>query len=224
MRYKRAVIDSLCLSGLQVEAVFIHNPNYKIETVKSKAVFNPRAWRDAFRKTLKRCMIEAKIIHTNLGLMLPLISYSRTPLSQTIEFAGLHGYDERSQLLQQTLKELSSQLKYADTSIARVDVAIDYAGNIPKKIIDQIHKSREPLRYGNTTYYKSPNEKNTNSYMDIKIYDKKRQAGLRFPLMRLEFCFKGRYLNELHFKDFIFVKSKMEKSIKKATGLSVKIE
>ncbi len=222
MRYKRAHIDSLCLSGLQVEAVFIHNPNYEIEIVKSKVVFLPKVWRDAFRKTLQRCQIEAKIIHTHLGLMLPLKTYSRTPLSQTVEFAGLHGYNERSQLLQQTLKELSSQLK--PMTISRVDVAIDYSEKIPKKIVDQLLKIREPFVYGNTTYYKTSKEKKTNLYMDVKIYDKKRQAGMKDPLMRLEFCFKGSYFKDVQFKDLIRVKKKMEKSIKKATGLSVIIK
>ena len=222
MRVKRAVVDSLNLSSEQLEAMFIYNENYIIETVKSRGCFEPKRWSETFGKSLTKNIIEARIIHTYLGLTLPLKTFAATPLSQTVEFAGLHGYNKRSQLLVQTLQELKSQLEH--TRVTRMDIAIDYEGNIPHGIIKVLSRTREPFRYGNTTYYKTAKEKKTNQKMDIKIYDKAHKAKLDYSLMRLEFVFKGSYFNKLLLKDIEILYKKMEKSIKKATGLSVKID
>ena len=222
MRYKRAVIDSLNLSDKHLEAMFIYNEDYSIESVKSKGKFEPKKWSETFGKSLKQNIIEAKVIHSYLGLTLPLKTFAVTPLSQTVEFAGLHGYNERSRLLVRTFRELKSQLDH--TRVTRIDIAIDYEGNIPQCIIKALSRTREPFRYGNTTYYKTAKEKKTNRVMDIKIYNKAHKAKLDFPLMRLEFVFKSKYLKSLLFKDLDLAIKKMEKSIKKATGLSVKIE
>lgn len=222
MRYKRAVCDSLNLSDNHIEAMFIYDDKYSIETVKSRSVFYPKVWSKTFGKSLKQNIIEAKIIHTHLGLALPLKTFAVTPLSQTVEFAGLHGYNDRSRLLVITFNDLKSQLQ--QSRVTRIDVAIDYEGEIPRSIVKVLSKHREPFRYGNTTYYKTAKEKKTNQKMDIKIYNKAHQAKLGYPLMRLEFVFKSKYTNGLLLKDINHVIIKMEKSIKKATGLSVKIE
>ena len=221
MRYKRAIIDSLNLSDTHLEAMFIHNEDYSMESVKSKGMFNPKVWSETFGKSLKQNIIEAKIIHTYLGLTLPLKTFAVTPLNQTLEFAGLHGYNERSGLLVQTFRELKSQLQQA--RVTRIDIAIDYEGKIPKSIVKALCRTREPFRYGNTTYYKTAKEKKTNRVMDIKIYNKAHKAKLDYPLMRLEFVFKSKYLTRILLKDIDKAIGKMEKSIKKATGLSVKI-
>ena len=84
MRYKRANIDSLVLSDAHMEAIFIYNEDYIIQTVKSKSVFKPRVWSETFGKKLKQNITEAKIIHTHLGLCLPLKTFASTPLSQTV--------------------------------------------------------------------------------------------------------------------------------------------
>lgn len=222
MRYKRANIDSLNLSSETMEAVFIFHEDYTIETVKSRSIFHPKRWAETFGRALTKNVVEAKIIHTHLGLTLPLKVFSRTHKKQTIEFAGLHGYNERSELLLQTLEALRERLLGA--RVTRMDVAIDFNGNIPKGITKALSKLREPFRRGNTTYWKTKKEKKTNRRMDIKIYDKAHQAGLDYPLMRLEFVFKAEYLKELQLKDIETAYQKMEKSIKKATGLSVKIK
>ncbi len=214
--------DSLNLSSLSMESIFISHQDYTIKTVKSRSVFMPKIWSTTFGKALTRNISEAKIIYTYLGLTLPLKTFSSKPKSQTVEFAGLHGYNERSQLLMQTLRELWSPLQY--TRVTRIDIAIDFKHKIPKSIIKALSKNREPFKYGNTTYYKTAKEKKTNQRMDIKIYDKRHQAKLDFDLMRLEFVFKGSYFTKLLFKDIDTVYKKMEKSIKKTTGLSVKIE
>ena len=222
MRFKRAMIDSLNLSGIHLEAMFIYDDNYNIETVKSKETFKPTVWSQTFGRPLKQNIIEAKIIHSYLGLTLPLKTFAATPLNQTLEFAGLHGYNERSRLLVITLGDLESRLQ--QSRVTRIDVAIDYKGEIPKSLVKSLCRTRKPFRYGNTTYYKTAKEKKTNQKMDIKIYNKAHQAKLDFPLWRLEFVFRGSYFNKLLLKDLDLAIKKMEKSIKKATGLSVKVE
>jgi len=219
-------VDSLNLSSENMEAVFIHHQDYSIEAVKSRSIFKPKVWSATFGKALTKNIIEAKIIHTYLGLTLPLKTFAVTPKSQTLEFAGLHGYNERSRLLVQHLQELESQLQYA--RVTRLDVAIDFKGKIPKRVMDTIREHRPRCFDGkdhefNTTYYKTAKEKKTNQKMDIKIYDKALRAGLDYPLYRLEFVFKSKYLNGVLLKDVETIYKKMEKSIKKATGLSVKI-
>ncbi len=205
-----------------MESIFIYNKNYIIEAVKTKSEFKPKVWSSTFGKALTRNIIEAKIIHTNLGLTLPLKTFAVMPKRQTLEFAGLHGYNERSKLLMQHLQELESQLLYA--KVARIDIAIDFKHKIPKSIIKSLCKSREPFKWKNTTYYKTAKEKSKNSVMDIKIYDKQIQAKLDYPLYRLEFVFKSKYLSGVLFKDIETAYKKMEKSIKRATGLSVKVK
>ncbi len=222
MRRKKAMIDSLNLSGNHIEAIFIHKKEYSIETVKSKSRFDPNRWRTIFGEKLKQNIIEAKIIHSYLGSILPLKTFAVSPLRQTLEFAGLHSYNERSKLLVQTLRELKSQLDY--TRVMRIDVAIDFEGEIPKTIIKALSTIRDPFQWYNTTYWKTKKEKRSNSYMDIKIYDKSLKEDLDYPLKRLEFCFKGDYFKKLILKDLSLAKKKMEKSIKKAICLTVRIE
>jgi len=221
MKCKRAVIDSLNLSAEQMESIFFYHQDYTIEAVKTKSVFEPTVWSATFGRALKRNIIEAKIIHTYLGLKIPLKTFAVTPKSQTVEFAGLHGYNERSKYLLQHLHELKSQLLH--TRVMRLDVAIDFDGSIPKRVITHLKKNREPFKWKNTIYYKTAKEKKTNRVMDIKIYDKALHAKLDKPLHRLEFCFKSEYLKKVLLKDVKSIYPKMEKSIKKATGLNVKI-
>ena len=222
MRYKKAYIDSLNLSDRQIESIFFYCQDYKIEAVKTKSTFMPKVWSKTFGRALKRNIIEAKIIHTHLGLTLPLKTFAVTPQTQTVEFAGLHGYNERSTHLQQHLQALKQAL--AHTRVMRIDIAIDFKQKIPKRVIDHLKKNREPFRYGNTTYYKTAKEKKSNQKIDIKIYNKQIQAKLDYPLYRLEFVFKGSYFTKLAFRELQSVYKKMEKSIYRATGLNVKIE
>lgn len=222
MRNKRANIDSLVLSDAHMEAIFIYSKDYSIQTVKSRSIFEPTIWSETFGKSMKRNIIEGKILHSHLGLCLPLKTFAVTPLIQTVEFAGLHGYNERSQHLVATFKELESQLQY--TRVTRVDVCLDYEGEIPKNVLKALSKHREPFRYGNTTYYKTEKESKTNQRIDIKVYNKSHQANLDGKLMRLEFCFKGAYFaDNLLLNDLDLVLKKIEKTIKRLAGITVKI-
>jgi len=221
MNAVKAVCDSLNLSSLSMESIFIHHANYTIEAVKTKSIFYPTIWSQTFGKSLQKNIIEAKIIHTHLGIKLPLKTFAITPKRQTVEFAGLHGYNERSHLLTLILRELWTQLQY--TRITRLDIAIDFKGKIPQKVLANLNQTRKPFKYKNTVYYKTEKEKSRNQKMDIKVYNKQKQAKLAYSLYRLEFVFKGNYFNKLLLKDIQLIYKRMEKSIKRATGLEVKI-
>ena len=65
----------------------------------------------------------------------------------------------------------------------------------------------------NTIYFKTKNEKKTNSTMDIKAYDKQKEANLSYPLHRLEFCFKGAYFNNMRLTDIDLIQDNTEFSI-----------
>ena len=222
MGFKKVYIDSLNLSDMHMESLFIADENYEIEIVKSKFCFYPEVWSTAFKKSLTRNILEAKIIHSYLGLKLPLKIFGVTKKSQTLELAGLYGYNERSQLLRQTFIELAPRLQ--ESKIKRIDIALDYGGAIPNKVIKAIKKTRKLKEFKNTTYYKTAKEKKTNPMMDIKIYNKDKKDKLGFPLMRLEFVFKGSYFKGITLKEIDKLFPKIEKTIKRITGVSVKIQ
>jgi len=220
MKPRVAKIDSMNFSSKNLEAYFI-NDDYIIEPIKSIGVFNPKVWLEAFNKPLTQNLVEAKIIHTSTGLEIPLKRYSRSPQTQVIEFAGLHGYNEKSKLLSDVLQGLKSQIQ--DEIITRLDVAIDFKGKIPNKVIKKLCKDREPFRFMNTTYYKSKSEKKQNYYMNIKTYNKSLTKNDTQNIHRLEFVFMRDYLKKIQVKDIKKSFKRMAKSIKKFSGLEVQI-
>jgi hypothetical protein len=219
----KGVIDSINFGSESFEYLF-NKEDYIIETVKDLAIFNPKRWSETFGKALTKNIIEAKIIHTSMGLVIPLKRYAVKPQRQIIEFTGLYGYNDKSKLLRQLLQELLEQLK--NSYIVRIDIAIDFKGKVPNKIIKSLCKHREAFNPNgwNTTYYKTKTEKKTNATIDIKKYNKAKKANLSYELDRLEFVFKGQYLNKLQYKDVSKIFKKMKKSIKKFSGISIKID
>jgi len=221
MRYKRAKIDSLNLSSESVEDAYNDKKYHNIITAKSIGSFEPELWKKEFSKPLTRNMVEAKILYTDTGLKIPLKRYAVSPQMQTIEFAGLHGYNDRSKWLTVLLRDKWSQLQ--DTRIMRLDVAIDYK-RFPTKVTKKLLESRELFIHINSKYLKTAKEKKTNSYINIVLYDKGLKEGLDYSLTRLEFSFRGGYFKGLCLKDINEVFKKMEKSIKKIVDIDVKIE
>lgn len=217
----KGVIDSMNFGSFNLESLF-NNDDYIIEDVKTIGVFNPKRWTETFGKPLARNIIEAKIIHTSTGLTIPLKRFASAKDIQVIEFAGLHGYNEKSKLLKSLLIELIPTLQQC--TIKRVDICNDYP-KMPSRIIKKLCLSnREPFKFKNTIYYKTAKEKKSNPTMDIKIYNKQLKEKLQLPMDRLEFAFKGAYfkgitLAELD-KKFL---SKMEKAILKFSGSDCKI-
>jgi len=226
MRFKKVNIDSLNLADEHFISLFISNEDYSIETVKSQSEFKPKVWKDTFNKSLTRNIVRADIIHTYLGLTLPLKTQSRNQKMQVLEFAGLQGYNERSKLLHVHLKELWSQLQH--TRLIRVDIAIDWE-KIPSKVFKALQANREPFKWFNSTYFKTAKEGKKNYYINIIAYDKvekARKAGITFPLdklERLEFSFNGAFFKDMYLKDLPKAIKKMEKAIKKKIGITVKI-
>jgi len=207
-------------SSEHLEAYFI-NDDYIIETVKSIGVFNPDVWLEAFKKPLTRSITEAKILHTSTGLMLPIKRHSRSQIKQTLEFAGLHGYNEKSKLLSELLSDLLEHIQ--DEQVTRLDVAIDFKGKIPNRVIKKLCEDREPLRFWNTTYYKSKSEKKQNNRLNIKTYNKSLTKNETQNIYRLEFSFLSSYLQKIQVKDIEKSFIKMAKTIKRFSGLDIKI-
>lgn len=223
------VIDSVNLRGENLEGFFIHHEHYSIEVVKSKDKFNHEVWSGTFNKSLTRNIVRACIIHTHLGLSLPLKTQSRNK-KPVVEFAGLHGYNERSKLLKTHFEELENQLQH--TEVTRIDVAFDYP-TIPNKVFKALKANREPFTWKNSTYYKTGKEGKKNYHINIVAYDKALKENLPEPKERLEVSFGSRffkYKNEdgeiktYCLKDLPIVMKKMEKAIKRMTGVTAKIE
>lgn len=214
-------MDSLSLRSDDFSQLFT-SEDYIIEVVKSIGIFEPKLWSDTFKKSLTKSIIEAKILHTSTGLTIALKRYNRSPTKQTLDIAGLQGYDDKSELLNDFLE--AHFLEFMECEIKRIDVCIDFV-KVPNRTIKRLCENREPFQYYNTTYYKTKSEKKINAVLDIKRYDKQKEANLAKPMERLEFCFKGAYfpkgmkLKDLD-KKFI---SKMEKSIKRFSGVDAKI-
>jgi hypothetical protein len=214
------VIDSINFSSRNLEDLFNSN-DYIIESVKSIGVFNPKRWREIFKKPLTRNIIEAKILHTSTGLELPIKRYSRSQAKQVIEFAGLHGYNDKSKLLSELLKGLLEHIK--DEQVVRIDIAIDFKGKIPNRVIKKLCEEREPFRFWNTTYYKSKSEKKSNNRLNIKTYSKSNKEKLSTEVQRLEFSFLSSYLCKVQVKDIKKTFVKMSKTIKRFSGIDVEI-
>ena len=217
----KGVIDSMNFRSSQLESYFSDDENYSIEAIKSIGVFEPDRWVQEFKKPLTRNIIEAKILHTSTGLIIPIKRHSRSPQMQVIEFAGLHGYNEKSKLLSELLNELLESIQ--DEYITRLDIAIDFRGKIPNRVIKKLCKDREPFKYKGTTYYKSAKEKKQNNRLNIKTYSKSRKEKLSEEINRLEFVFLRDYFKNIQVKDIEKSFSKMEKTIKRFSGIKVEI-
>ena len=214
-------IDSISLRSDDFEQLFT-DENYIIVVAKSVGIFEPKLWSDTFKKSLTKSIIEAKILHTSTGLTIALKRYNRSPTKETLDIAGLCGYDDKAKDLNNFFK--AHFFEFMECEIKRIDICIDFV-KVPNRVIKKLCENREPFQWYNTTYYKTKSEKKNNPVLDLKRYDKQKEAKLPRPMERLEFCFKGAYfpkgmkLKDLD-KKFL---SKMEKSIKRFSGLDVKI-
>ena len=220
MRVKKANLDSINLADEHMMALLEAHTNFKLETVKSPSVFEPKIWKTAFSKSLTRNIVRADIIHTYLGLTLALKTYSVSQTVQVLEFAGLYSYTERSKLLNVHLKELWEQLQH--TKLTRIDIALDWV-KIPSKVLKALKANREPFEWFNSTYFKTAKEGKKNYYINVVAYDKAKKENLSEPMERLEFSFNGAFFKDMYLKDLPKAINKMEKSIKKKIGVIVKI-
>ena len=221
---RTGVIDSLNLSSSDLESLFLSEDNYTIEPIKGIGVFKPERWKSAFKKPLTQNIIEAKILHTSTGLELPIKRYSIPKDKQTLEFAGLHGYNDKSNTLKELLQSLKGQIQ--DKSLTRLDIAIDFKEKIPIRVIKHIRKVRQKLfSWYNSTYFKTERENKKNYHINILLYDKGIKENLNDDVSRLEFSFGGSYFRgKYKIKDLPLLYAKMEKTIKRFTGLNIEIE
>ncbi|QHG92023.1 hypothetical protein CVO_09420 [Sulfurimonas sp. CVO] len=215
-------IDSISLRSKDFEKMFT-SEDYIIVTVKGIGIFEPKLWSDTFKKSLTQSIMEAKILHTSTGLTIALKRYNRSPTKQTLDIAGLRGYDDKAMDLNNFLQ--SHFLEFMECEIKRIDVCFDFV-KVPNRIIKKLCLCRDIVKpVLNTTYMKTKSEGKTNQTLDIKMYDKQKEANLPRPLERVEFCFKGAYFTKgmkLKDVDKKFL-SKMEKTIFKFSGIDAKI-
>jgi len=222
MKIRKARIDSLNLRRDNFEDLFM-SKDYIIEPVKGIGIFEPHRWLKEFGKLPTRNIIEAKILHTSNGLVLPLKRFAATPYKQTLEFAGLYGYTSQSKLLKSLLGDVYEHIQ--DTLITRIDVAIDFKRRIPKVVTTKLNKSRIPFEYRNTVYSKTASEKKTNPHINIYTYPKHLKESLDEEIMRLEFSFRGAYFRgQFQVKHLNRAILKMQKTIKRFIGLEVAIQ
>jgi len=221
MNQRMGIVDSMNISSENLEMLFYDSQNYKIIVVKSIGEFDPNLWKKEFKRSLTPNIVEAKILYTSKGLTLPIKRYSRSQTKQTLEFAGLHSYDEKSKFLSELLSGLLEHIQ--KEQIVRLDVAIDFKGKIPNRVIKKLCEDRKPRRVWNTTYYKSKSEKKANNRLNIKTYSKSSKEKLKEEIQRLEFSFLNSYLQKIQVKDIEKTFAKMTKTIKRFSGLDVKI-
>lgn len=227
-----AAIDSINLASPSFGSLFHYRPNYKIEPLKRKGRGNDKRHRELFGKSFnnivngeRKCpFIEIDAIHSTRGVVFPLKVHAASKDSQTIQFAGLQRYDNRSEQLKEIIFELYEDLQ--DIIIKRMDICIDFDGELPKEVnISLKRKKRKPKKTENTTYYKTANEGKSNNYINILVYDKGEKENINFieKVTRLEFQFKGSYWKSLKFKDMDIAVASLEKSIKSFTGMEISI-
>lgn len=220
MNIKKAHIDSINLTSESFEDLF-KSDDYFIEVLKARGVFSPARYKAEFGQSLKKNLSEVKVIHTSTGLSIPLKRLANNNLKQIIEFSGLSGYLERSQLLQEFFKNVSVEME--DTLIIRIDICLDYS-RIPSSAIKNLKENRNPFKFKNSTYYKSKSEKKINPYYDVKIYNHSLKNGLESKVKRIEFCFKKSFIGDVRLRDIESIYPKMEKAILKASGINAKID
>jgi len=214
-------IDSLNFSSYHLEDYFLNEDDYIIEEVKGVGVFNHHRWIEEFKKSLDRNIIEGKILHTLTGITLPIKRFSVKKDKQTLEFAGLCRYDDKSKLLNELLQSLKEHIQ--DEVITRIDIAIDFKSKIPRRVIKNLKDRRKPFRWCNSKYFKTDGEKKKNYNINILLYPKHKKDNLDFELERLEFSFMGSYLDGKKLKDLPSLFQKITKTIKSFTGLEVEI-
>lgn len=212
-------IDSLnvAISLKELEMILNNREKYYKETVKDIGVFEPRRWVQ-FEKKLHKHILSASILHTDTGLELPIKCISQLRSKYILEFRGFESYSTKGNNLKEVFKDLQVQLLKG--LIHRIDICIDFDYK-PYRVLKELEKTRTPFTYGITTYYKTKSENKKNSYYDVAYYDKSKNSQV---IHRVEFRFKKAFLKNKTLQEIETVFSRIEKTIKKSTKLTVKIE
>lgn len=230
-RYTKAIIDSINFGSPVLTSIFFHNPNYSFETIKRGQECKSHRWKTLFGGSLFNRVngrwvspfYEAYAIHSHTGIAIPMKVHARNKKSPTVEFAGLHRYDKRSELLKMTLWDLFADLQ--DTQIKRIDVAIDVDKRVQSKVHKALTRTRVAKRYKNSTYYKTRKEGKRNPIVNIIIYDKGKKEGFNLDnkLIRMEFQFAAGYFPKITLRNIDQAIEKIEKRMKRDTGLNIKV-
>ena len=229
-RYTKAIIDSINFGSPVLTSIFFHNPNYSFETIKRGQECKSHRWKTLFGGSLFNRVngrwvspfYEAYAIHSHTGIAIPMKVHARNKKSPTVEFAGLHRYDKRSELLKMTLWDLFADLQ--DTQIKRIDVAIDVDKRVQSKVHKALTRTRVAKRYKNSTYYKTRKEGKRNPIVNIIIYDKGKKEGFNLDnkLIRMEFQFAAGYFPKITLRNIDQAIEKIEKRMTRDTGINMK--
>lgn len=221
MREKRAFIDSLNLSTFSLD-FRTSKSDYSVNYLEKNVKEDQEEFRKCFGTTIPGNVAGAAIVYPLTGGAIPVKTYVRKGhLSHVIEFAGLHSYTPKSDEVIDAFHLLRDDLQ--DAIINRLDVAIDYK-RLPGKVKDHLIKTRQPFIYKNSQYMKTAKEGKKNNYISVVIYDKAKKEELHEERTRLEISFRGQYFKGETLKDLQALTSRMKKSIKKLTGIDVKID
>lgn len=163
----------------------------------------------------------AYIIYSSFGCSIPLKSYYRYKDRGVIEFAGLHGFNDRSVALNESYQALKALMQ--DFTISRIDVAFDYS-KYPTNDLKTLKKNRVSFDFKHTTYERTKKQKGKSGYKNIKSYPKHIKERLDKPRYRIELSFVSGYLRERpllsNLDDII---PKIENSIKRDMKREVKV-
>jgi len=219
MGVKRAHIDSLNLQASQGEIQMM------IKKYQDSFRLHDNATKDEFRKNFNLStngLYKASILYATYGCSMPIKTYHRYKDREIIEFAGLRGYNCRSEALNSSLQHLWYDMQ--EFRVNRIDIALDF-DYIPYKVLVRLEEKREKsFTFKNTTYYKTAKEKKKNNNFDIKYYDKSKKENLEKKLYRIEFAFKASYLQDKpNLSEIQELYSSLEKTLYRYTGLNVKI-
>ncbi|MDR1285411.1 MAG: hypothetical protein LBJ88_04340 [Campylobacteraceae bacterium] len=158
-----------------------------IETVKNRIILNNELLPE-FKLHNGKYYSYLAIFTSKAGLKYQVVQHSRAKYP-TIKFIGLYQYTKTSDFLRDDLK-LFMKLFKDKITLYRIDIAFDQANRFNiKQIAKNTKRHIYKKKHYRTSYLKTPKEKKTNQYLDIKHYKKTQD------IHRLEFAFKGkRYL------------------------------
>lgn len=161
---------------------------------------NQKRWREATGERFPKSAAFVALIHHERGQSIPLIRYGNGK-HIVIQFRGLQQYEEgdavlndgaiqRGFILQELLQKYDGMMR-----LVRLDMCIDHVGSewsgyTNSRTHRALSKRHGTAMFkGGTIYYQPPKPQ----YVKIYAYDKQKANTLRYPLVRVEYSFKGQY-------------------------------
>jgi len=244
-----ANIDSFNISHPDLLELFMHKDEYKVVRVYPSAKEERTEKEHYYKKYFGRSFynqtdtggrvcpfLEVYVVHSELGIAFPVRLHNRAKDgAYTMVIAGMKGYKERSKQLLTVLSDIWDKIQ--DFTISRIDLAIDFDGEIPKKVdTSLLKKGRIAHIYKNTTYYNKPPQKRKkvkrkkrkrNSYVHVYTYNKTEKDNTEElsgynKVTRLELQFGSGYIDKIKVKDLESIKKKIKKYVLDNASIHIK--